>query len=235
MPVNRRSPDDSDATVDPDPRNSQIPIDPNTGLQEQRPGYVYMVPNNSFGAPPGWMAVDDFNKTYKTGWTAHQIMAAMAPLALGGISALAGLGGGAAATVGGAAGAGKSVLDWAKLLVPAGLGIAGGMLQGDPFQRRQPFTGANDPQKLLTDSRNDWNGAGQALMDQIAHPSPLSDDSTPKSSVGLRSGTPSAPQTMNFPSPMFGGHNPPSAPQDPDALAKMLTDRLQGAPRRRQV
>lgn len=75
---------------------SGLPIDPQTGLAERRPGQVYMAPHNQWGAPEGWMDAQEFERRYNVGWTPKQMLVAAAPFIAGGIGALAG-GGGAAA------------------------------------------------------------------------------------------------------------------------------------------
>jgi hypothetical protein len=82
-----------------------------------RPGYVYMEPNNQFGAPAGWISEDEYNRKYKTGLTLKQVLAMAAPLLAGGVGALAG--GGAAGTLPSTSFAGAGTLPAAGGVLPS--------------------------------------------------------------------------------------------------------------------
>jgi hypothetical protein len=90
-----------------------------------RPGYVYMGPHNQFGAPPGWISVDEYNRKYKTGWTLKQMLAMATPFIASGVGSLAGPGGAAAGNTAGALPS-TSFAGSATLPVAAGAGNLAG-------------------------------------------------------------------------------------------------------------
>ena len=67
----------------------------------------------------------------------------------------------------------SNILDWMKLIIPTATSFAGGMLQGDPFQKRQSFTGDISAPTLLRKSMANVDSLGSALTDQISKPTSL--------------------------------------------------------------
>lgn len=101
------------------------PIDPQTGLYEQRPGYVWVAPQmaSQYGQPSGWVKAEDFDRGYGHGWNMKQIAVATLPLALGVVGMAGGLGAG-----GGGSAALPSTSYAGSVAMPATAGAAGAAL-----------------------------------------------------------------------------------------------------------
>lgn len=100
----------------------------------------------------------------------------------GGPSAAAGAGTAAAA---GAAG-NMGIAEILKLIVPSATSLIGGMMAGDPTQRRDSFKGtAVDPVKLLTEYMKQLDGMGDVMTKRLNKPQNLTKGSIAQSLPGF--------------------------------------------------